>query len=59
MAAWTVDVRDPEGDPAPAVLAVRDLELERLRARLDEAQQNALALDQGREEPSRPSVDAG
>ncbi|MFF2520192.1 hypothetical protein [Streptomyces sp. NPDC058086] len=53
MAAWTVDVPDPEGDLAaavPAVLAVRDRELESLRARLDEAQQNALALDQGREE---------
>lgn len=50
MAAWTVDVPEPEGDLAAAVLAVRDRELELLRARLDEAQQNALALDQGREE---------
>jgi hypothetical protein len=50
MAAWTVDVPDPEGDLAAAVLAVGDRELERLRARLDEAQQNALALNQGREE---------
>jgi hypothetical protein len=33
-----------------ALLAVRDRELERLQAQLDEAQQNALALDQGREE---------
>jgi hypothetical protein len=36
MAAWTVDVPDPEGDLAAAVLAVGDRELERLRARLDE-----------------------
>jgi hypothetical protein len=50
MTAWTVDVPDPEGDLVAAVRAVRDRELERLRARLDEAQQNALALDQGREE---------